>query len=150
MTYFSNFVIFICLNLFLLESYIKSYICFFRYAGERCDKIVNECAREPCPVSKLCVPDSSSKGYSCQCPEGFGGNACEIDISKCHDKSCYIPRNPVSFMGKSYARYRIDKSLVKQTLEEQLILSLRLRTMQPTGNLMYAAGIVDYNILEVI
>jgi protocadherin Fat 1/2/3 len=56
----------------------------------------------------------------------------------------------VSFTGKSYAQYRVDKSLVKKTLEDQLSLSLRIRTMQPTGNLMYASGKVDYNILEVI
>jgi protocadherin Fat 1/2/3 len=56
----------------------------------------------------------------------------------------------VSFTGKSYAQYRVDKSLVKKTLEDQLSLSLRIRTMQPTGNLMYAAGKVDYNVLEVI
>lgn len=56
----------------------------------------------------------------------------------------------MSFTGKSYAQYRVDKSLVKKTLEDQLSLSLRIRTMQPTGNLMYASGKVDYNILEVI
>ncbi|XP_068085238.1 fat-like cadherin-related tumor suppressor homolog [Anabrus simplex] len=124
--------------------------CKEGYAGERCENIVNECAREPCPAFKVCIPDASPQGYSCQCPEGFAGTACEIDISKCHDESCYIPRNPVSFTGKSYAQYRVDKSLAKTILENQMSLSLRIRTMQPTGNLMYAAGKVDYNILEVV
>ena len=98
----------------------------------------------------MCIPDASLQGYSCQCPEGFAGTICDIDISKCHDESCYIPRNPVSFTGKSYAQYRVDKSLVKKTIEDQLNLSLRIRTVQPTGNLMYAAGKVDYNVLEVL
>lgn len=121
-------------------------ICKEGYGGERCDTIVNECAREPCPSYKVCIPDASIAGYSCQCPEGYAGAACEIDISKCHDETCYIPRNPISFSGKSYSQYRI---INKKSIEEEFSLSLRIRTMQPTGNLMYAAGNVDYNILEV-
>ncbi|XP_076767085.1 FAT atypical cadherin kugelei isoform X6 [Xylocopa sonorina] len=124
--------------------------CKEGYAGNHCEVIVNECARDPCPLFKVCVPDSSVQGYSCQCPEGFAGQTCDIDISKCHDESCYIPRNPISFSGKSYARYRIDKALIRQTIEDRLSLSLRIRTVQLTGNLMYAAGKVDYNILEVV
>lgn len=121
-------------------------ICKNGYGGERCDTIVNECAREPCSSYKLCIPDASSVGYSCQCPEGYAGTNCEVDISKCHDETCYIPRNPLSFSGKSYSQYRI---INKKSIEEEFSLSLRIRTMQPTGNLMYAAGNVDYNILEV-
>lgn len=121
-------------------------ICKEGYGGERCDTIVNECAREPCPSYKICIPDASVLGYSCQCPEGYAGTTCDIDISKCHDETCYIARNPISFSGKSYAQYRI---LNKKSIEDQLSLSLRIRTMQPTGNLMYASGRIDYNILEV-
>ncbi|XP_068083906.1 fat-like cadherin-related tumor suppressor homolog [Anabrus simplex] len=124
--------------------------CKEGYAGDRCEIIVNECARVPCPSFKLCMPDASPQGYSCQCREGFAGANCEIDISKCHDESCYIPRNPVSFSGKSYAQYKVDKSQLKKILENQMSLSLRIRTVQPTGSLMYAAGKVDYNILEIV
>ncbi|XP_054014590.1 fat-like cadherin-related tumor suppressor homolog isoform X2 [Hylaeus anthracinus] len=124
--------------------------CKEGYAGNHCEMVVNECARDPCPMFKVCVPDSSVQGYSCQCPEGFAGQTCDIDISKCHDESCYIPRNPISFSGKSYARYRIDKTLIRQIIEDRLSLSLRIRTVQLTGNLMYAAGKVDYNVLEVV
>ncbi|XP_031337329.1 fat-like cadherin-related tumor suppressor homolog isoform X2 [Photinus pyralis] len=122
-------------------------ICKEGYGGERCDTIVNECAKQPCPVYKLCIPDASVQGYSCQCPEGFAGNMCDVDISKCHDETCYIARNPISFTGKSYSQYRI---INKKSIEDQLSLSLRVRTVQPTGNLMYASGKVDYNILEII
>nr|XP_023018375.1 fat-like cadherin-related tumor suppressor homolog [Leptinotarsa decemlineata] len=122
-------------------------ICKEGYGGDKCDTIVNECARDPCSTFKLCVPDSSQVGYSCQCPEGYTGPTCEIDISKCHSKSCYVARNPISFSGKSYSQYRI---INKKSIEDQLSLSLRIRTVQPTGNLMYAAGKVDYNILEVV
>ncbi|XP_043267899.1 fat-like cadherin-related tumor suppressor homolog isoform X3 [Venturia canescens] len=124
--------------------------CKEGYAGNHCEIVVNECATDPCPQFKVCVPDSSVQGYTCQCPEGFAGQICDIDISKCHDESCYIPRNPISFSGKSYARYKIDKSKLRQTIEDRLSLSLRVRTVQPTGNLMYASGKIDYNILEIV
>ncbi|KAJ8945175.1 hypothetical protein NQ314_009307, partial [Rhamnusium bicolor] len=122
-------------------------ICKEGYGGERCDTIVNECAREPCPTYKICIPDASQVGYSCQCPEGYAGTTCDVDISKCHDQNCYIARNPISFSGKSYSQYRI---INKKSIEDQLSLSLRIRTVQPTGNLMYASGKVDYNILEIV
>ncbi|XP_076376857.1 FAT atypical cadherin kugelei isoform X4 [Megalopta genalis] len=124
--------------------------CKEGYDGNHCEMIVNECARVPCPLFKICVPETSAQGYSCQCPDGFAGHTCDIDITKCHDESCYIPRNSISFSGKSYARYRIAKTLIRQTIEDRLSLSLRIRTVQLTGNLMYAAGKVDYNVLEVV
>ncbi|XP_034945358.1 fat-like cadherin-related tumor suppressor homolog isoform X2 [Chelonus insularis] len=124
--------------------------CKEGYAGNHCENVVNECARDPCPSFKVCIPDSSVQGYSCQCPEQFAGPLCDIDISKCHDESCYVPRNPISFGGKSYACYKIDNAQIRQTIEDRLSLSLRIRTVQPTGNLMYAAGKVDYNILEIV
>lgn len=118
--------------------------CKQGYGGQKCDTVINDCAREPCSKYKLCIPDSSPQGYTCQCPEGFAGLNCDIDVSKCHDESCYIPRNPVSFAGKSYAQYDV------KGVEDKLSFSLRLRTLQLTGTLMYAAGIIDYNILEVV
>lgn len=129
-----------------LHSQKMECICKEGYGGHQCDSIVNECAREPCPTYKICIPDASVQGYSCQCPEGYAGAVCDVDVSKCHDETCYVARNPISFSGKSYSQYRI---INKQLIEDQLSLSLRIRTMQPTGNLMYAAGRVDYNILEV-
>ena len=124
--------------------------CKEGYAGKHCENVVNECARSPCPNFKVCIPDSSVQGYSCQCAEGFGGQSCEVDMTKCHDESCYIPRNPISFSGKSYARYKIDENQVGATIEKQLSLSFRIRTVQPTGNLMYASGKIDYNVLEIV
>ncbi|XP_065170403.1 fat-like cadherin-related tumor suppressor homolog isoform X3 [Atheta coriaria] len=122
-------------------------ICNLGYGGDRCDTIVNKCARDPCPTFKICVPDASNQEYSCLCPPGYAGATCEVDISNCHDETCYIARNPISFSGKSYSQYRI---INKKSIEDQLSLSLRIRTLQPTGNLMYASGKVDYNILELV
>lgn len=124
--------------------------CVVGYGGDKCEQSVNECANNPCANYKICVPDLSSQGFHCICPEGFAGPTCDKDILKCTDDSCYVPRNPVSFSGKSYAQYRIDKILAKKTLEDQLMFTLRVRTVQQTGNLMYASGKVDYNILEIV
>ncbi|XP_055537242.1 fat-like cadherin-related tumor suppressor homolog isoform X2 [Wyeomyia smithii] len=124
--------------------------CKEGYGGDKCQHAVNECSKSPCPNYKNCVPDSSDQGYHCICPEGFAGPKCDRDISKCNDETCYTPRNPVSFSGKSYAHYRIEKEIAKKNLEDQLMLSLRIRTVQPTGNIMYSAGKVDYNILEIV
>ncbi|VEN38816.1 unnamed protein product, partial [Callosobruchus maculatus] len=121
--------------------------CKEGYGGDRCDTIVNECARTPCPSMKLCIPDASQVGYACLCPEGRTGASCEVDISECRDRDCYVARNPISFGGKSYSQYRIVN---KKSIEDQLSLSLRIRTVQPTGNLMFASGKVDYNILEIV
>lgn len=124
--------------------------CIVGYGGERCESSVNECANNPCPNFKICVPDLSTQGFHCICPEGFAGPTCDKDINKCSDESCYVPRNPVSFSGKSYAQYRIDKNLAKKALEDQFVFTLRIRTIQQTGNVLYAAGKVDYNILEIV
>ncbi|KAK9874636.1 hypothetical protein WA026_005463 [Henosepilachna vigintioctopunctata] len=121
--------------------------CKEGYGGDRCNTIVNECAKEPCPLYKICVPDASDVGFTCQCPEGYAGDLCDVDISECHNQNCYVARNPISFTGKSYSQYHI---INKKSIEDQLSLSLRIRTVLPTGNLMYAAGKVDYNILEVM
>lgn len=124
--------------------------CKEGYGGDQCQHAVNECSKSPCSKNKICIPDSSDTGYSCVCPEGLSGSNCERDVSRCNEDFCYDPRNPVSFSGKSYAQYEIEKMIAKKTLEDQLTLSFRLRTVQPSGNLMYAAGKIDYNILEIV
>lgn len=123
--------------------------CKTGFGGENCQYAVNECAKDPCKLPKKCVPDVTERGWHCACDEGFFGVNCDKETSKCNEENCYNPRNPVTFSGKSYAHYKIDKSLARKTLEDQIQLALRVRTVQPTGNLMYAAGKVDYMILEL-
>ncbi|XP_044007072.1 fat-like cadherin-related tumor suppressor homolog isoform X2 [Aphidius gifuensis] len=137
---------------FVTSKYKHKIECHCRegYAGNHCDVIVNECANNNCNSYQICIPDLSKKGYVCQCPEGLTGSTCNTDITKCHDDSCYTPRNPISFSGKSYGAWKIDKSKIKETIEDRLSFSLKIRTVQPTGNLMYASGKIDYNILEIV
>ncbi|XP_035790783.1 fat-like cadherin-related tumor suppressor homolog isoform X2 [Anopheles albimanus] len=132
------------------HSHRMECLCKEGYGGEKCQHAVNECSKAPCPAYKTCIPDSSDQGYHCACREGFAGPKCDRDIARCNDETCYVPRNPVSFSGKSYARYRIAKEIARKNLEDQLMLSLRIRTVQRTGNIMYSAGKVDFNILEIM
>lgn len=123
--------------------------CKAGYGGEFCQLMINECARDPCKLPKLCKPDKSERGYTCTCKEGFFGNNCDRETSKCNEDSCYVSKNPVTFTGKGYANYRIDKNQTRKKLEEQTQVQMRIRTVQLTGTLMYAAGKIDFMILEI-
>lgn len=37
-------------------------ICKEGFAGARCETIVNNCAHDPCPTFKICIPDGSQQG----------------------------------------------------------------------------------------
>lgn len=132
------------------HNHITQCKCKEGYGGERCETVVNECAHIPCPPNKICVPDSSIQGFHCMCPDGFAGPGCNRDISKCNDDSCYSARNPVSFSGESYAQYSLENGTAKQLFEEQLNLVFRIRTIQLTGTLMFSAGKVDFNMLQIV
>lgn len=137
-----------------VSSFVSAYFehttkcaCDIGYGGKRCENSINECANGPCPSFKMCVPDMSEQGYYCICPKGFGGPTCEKDMQRCMDDSCYTPKNPITLNGKSFIQYRMEK---RKALEEHLVLSMRIRTVQPTSTLMFAAGKVDYNVLEIV
>lgn len=126
--------------------------CKEGFGGDSCALAINACAKNPCPQYKNCFPNDdgeNEKGFLCVCPRGFAGPTCDRDVKNCLGDSCYAPSNPVSFTGKSYAQYKIDKVMAKKLLEDQLIFTLKIRTVQQTGNLFYAGGRVDYNILEI-
>ena len=118
--------------------------CKTGFAGPSCQMILNECHREPCPSFRVCVPDSSDQGYSCQCPPGFTGSRCNVNITSCQDRKCDVI-NPLQFSGRSYAQYTL-----KRSLERHLSLSLGFKTMYQTATIMYARGLVDYSILEIV
>lgn len=43
----------------------------------------------------------------------------------------------------------MEKTAAEKALEEHLVFSLCIQTVQPTGNLMYASGKIDFFILEI-
>ncbi|XP_054721928.1 LOW QUALITY PROTEIN: fat-like cadherin-related tumor suppressor homolog [Uloborus diversus] len=120
-------------------------VCKSGYGGNRCDVVINECARNPCSSHHVCFPHPSDLGYICQCPPGKTGPLCDRDKTKiCRGSTCYEEKNPISYNGKSYARYSLTNPF-----ERHLSIAVSVRTVQATGNLMYAAGIRDYSILEI-
>ncbi|XP_023235707.1 fat-like cadherin-related tumor suppressor homolog isoform X2 [Centruroides sculpturatus] len=93
----------------------------------------------------MCVPDSSPLGYSCDCPPEKSGPLCDWEKEiLCEESSCYEEKKPISFGGKSYACY-----ILAASIDRHLSVVLRIRTKQSTGNLMFAAGVQDYSILEI-
>jgi protocadherin Fat 1/2/3 len=119
-------------------------VCKEGFAGDRCETVLNECAREPCPTFMSCTPDSSIEGYSCHCPEDLTGPLCNVNVTTCINRKC-AEINPMSFSGKSYAQYT-----VKRSLERHLSASMAIKTLHPTGTIMFAAGDVDYSVLELV
>ena len=122
--------------------------CKEGFSGDVCQIVLNECAREPCPSFKVCVPDSSFQGYSCGCSEGMTGALCNVNITECRsnpNRKCDVVVNPMSFGGKSYVQYALLRSV-----ERHLSVSLAFKTLHATANLMYAEGIVDFSILEIV
>lgn len=121
--------------------------CKEGFTGQRCDKILNECARQPCPPHKMCLPDNQLiSGYTCACPVGLTGELCNVNISSCaqNNQKCSIV-NPTTYEGKSFAEYKVSRSI-----ERHFSISLGLRTVYQTGTVMYTSGQVDYSILEII
>lgn len=121
-------------------------ICESGYGGSKCDRPINECSRKPCPSHRTCIPDSSPLGYACHCPAGKFGPLCDRDRANvCHDQICYEEKSPISFNGRTYARYTLSNPI-----DRHLSVALYLKTVQITGNLMFAAGARDYSILEIV
>lgn len=119
--------------------------CDQGYDGSNCENLVNACGRRPCFEYEECVPSTTyARGYSCRCPEGKVGPRCSLDLADCQKPSCHYPVQPLSFKGKSYAQYN-TRPLEASSMQ----LSVYIRTRQPAGIILYAAGEVDYSILEI-
>ncbi|UYV60172.1 FAT1, partial [Cordylochernes scorpioides] len=119
-------------------------ICELGFGGPQCEVVINECGHRPCETFQVCVPEPLS--YRCQCPPGKTGPECAQDkVPVCNDNTCYQETNPLSFRGRSYVRYSPLASI-----DRHLSVTLDLRTIQHTGNLLFVAGDHDYSILEMV
>ncbi|KAG8186896.1 hypothetical protein JTE90_023783 [Oedothorax gibbosus] len=116
------------------------------FGGPQCELAVNDCSRRPCPSYRVCHPEDTVLGYICKCPEGKTGSLCDRDKgAHCKGPDCYDEKTPVSFQGKSYMSYVLNKPI-----DHHMSLVVQFRTKQATGNLLYASGVRDYFILEII
>uniref|UniRef100_A0A8D3DAV6 Protocadherin Fat 3 n=1 Tax=Scophthalmus maximus TaxID=52904 RepID=A0A8D3DAV6_SCOMX len=84
-----------------------------------CALLTEQCEDQPCPADMQCVSVEASRGqYACQCPPG--------KLGECAGHSS------LSFSGNSYIKYRLSDHL-----QTELKLSLRIRTLQSRGIIMY-------------
>nr|XP_015831508.2 protocadherin Fat 3a isoform X4 [Nothobranchius furzeri] len=78
-----------------------------------------QCEEQLCPADMQCVSLEATRGrYVCQCPRG--------KLGECAGHSS------LSFSGNSYIKYRLTGQL-----QMELKLTLRIRTLQSTGIIMY-------------
>ncbi|XP_064610099.1 protocadherin Fat 1-like isoform X2 [Liolophura sinensis] len=130
------------------HKYARKCQCHEGYGGEKCSEQVTTCIHKPCPSYMLCRPHPA-QGYQCECPVGRTGPRCEEELPKaqgvCTDVHCQRGDKPMTFSGRSYARWRlVDK------MERRLSLAIKIKTRKATASLMYATGQRDYSILELI
>ncbi|XP_029024332.1 protein crumbs homolog 2a [Betta splendens] len=83
---------------------VKGYtcLCWPGYEGPNCETDIDECAEQPCENGGRCfqrsdpshwTPDwelsfADAAGYVCQCPPGFAGENCSVDIDECESEPC--------------------------------------------------------------
>ncbi|KAK5905215.1 hypothetical protein CesoFtcFv8_006701 [Champsocephalus esox] len=84
-----------------------------------CAVLSEQCEEQPCPADMQCVSLEATRGrFACQCPPG--------KLGECAGHSS------LSFSGNSYIKYRLA-----ERLQTELKLSLRIRTLQSKGIIMY-------------
>ncbi|XP_061537155.1 protocadherin Fat 3a isoform X5 [Phycodurus eques] len=84
-----------------------------------CAVLSEQCEDQPCPADMQCVSVDVNRGrYACQCPPG--------KLGECAGHSS------LSFSGNSYIKYHLS-----ERLQTELKLSLRIRTLQTRGIIMY-------------
>lgn len=57
------------------------------YTGDRCESTNTACNSSPCQNDGICVPQPD--GFTCECPAGVAGPACQYDIQdECSSNPC--------------------------------------------------------------
>lgn len=56
--------------------------------GKYCEKKIEFCTKEmnPCENGARCVDKGTS--YSCECPDGFSGANCSVNVDECAQHLC--------------------------------------------------------------
>ncbi|CAH2063954.1 unnamed protein product, partial [Iphiclides podalirius] len=110
--------------------------CAAGFDGARCERPAAACAQ--CGAAR-CEPWPAPPGYRCCAPPEAEGEQCRAPAAV-----AFLP-------GDGYLAYRVDGGVRDgaRLLADELTLSLRFRTRRERGVLAFAAGRVDYAVLEV-
>ncbi|KAM6930960.1 protein crumbs homolog 2-like [Xenentodon cancila] len=65
------------------------------FSGKHCDELYDACVTVRCPN---CTSTPGTDKFSCNCPDGFTGLNCELDVDECQSNPC-----------KGVKRYCVDK-----------------------------------------
>ncbi|XP_035710399.1 fat-like cadherin-related tumor suppressor homolog isoform X3 [Folsomia candida] len=124
----------------ITPNHLLEVVCFCPpgFGGPRCEKVINACAHSECMAGYVCLPDSSPKGYACLCRKIYcpPGGMCEED-DHCAQQS-------VSFSGRSFLAYNVGPSL-----ERELSISIKIKTLYTAGTILHSFGHFDYALLEI-
>ncbi|XP_037806367.1 protein crumbs isoform X1 [Lucilia sericata] len=66
-------------------------ICTPNHTGKHCETEINInplCQKNPCVNGGACVVAPGSSNIECECPKGYGGTHCEIDMDDCASQPC--------------------------------------------------------------
>ncbi|CAD5114918.1 DgyrCDS3952 [Dimorphilus gyrociliatus] len=105
--------------------------CPIGFRGPSCKEDARECIK--CRAPEECKKIDGE--YSCVCPQGFN----------CQGVKDQDEEQVLSFTGNSYVEWKVAKSI-----EQEMILSLELRTLATKGPIMHTSGTKLYSsIIEI-
>ncbi|XP_041930485.1 protocadherin Fat 1-like isoform X2 [Alosa sapidissima] len=114
---------------FVSPRHHMSAICLCK--DGKCPKPNSPCEDSPCPDGFRCVPAEKEDKYSCLCESSKKGN--------CSGGAA------LTLFENSFIKYHLPEDVS----QEELKISLRLRTFSSHGTVMFAKG-HDYSILEIV
>nr|KAF6433154.1 crumbs cell polarity complex component 2 [Molossus molossus] len=138
-------------------------------AGLTCQEAVDECLSQPCLHGGTC--EDIVAGYTCRCPEAWGGRDCSVQLTGCQGHTCplaaaciptfesgvhsYVCRCPSGTHGPSCGQNTTFSLVAGNPLQVSvpaagpLGLALRFRTTLPAGALATRTDTQDSLELEL-
>lgn len=90
---FTGKVLLSYINTIVIYLYLANLILPFCNLGEYCEKKIPFCTKEfnPCKNGAKCIDHFSH--YTCECPLGFQGQNCSVNIDDCVNHLCQVSQS---------------------------------------------------------